>query len=68
MNILDRLPQKVRELLIMLISALFGWAADSIVDLPAPDYIIAMAGALVAWGSLNWTTLTKNYGVGSTEG
>lgn len=65
MNYLDRVPQRVRELLIMLVSALLGWAAESATTLPAPGYVVAMAGGLIGWASLNWTTLTRQYGVGA---
>ena len=65
MNWLDRLPQRVRELLIMLISALLGWAAEAVTTLDIPGYVIAMASGCIGWAALNWTTLTKQYGVGA---
>lgn len=65
MNVLDRLPVRVRELVIMLVSALLGWAAESVTSLDVPGYVVAMASGCIGWAALNWTTLTKQYGVGS---
>lgn len=62
---LDRIPTKIRELLIMLISALLGWAAEAITTLDVPGYIVAMASGVLGWAALNWTTLTRKYGVGT---
>ena len=67
LNWLDRVPVKVRELIIMLVAALLGWAADSVQTIDAPGYIIAMAGGIVGWAALNWTTLTRKYGVGQDD-
>jgi uncharacterized membrane protein YeaQ/YmgE (transglycosylase-associated protein family) len=65
MNYLDRLPQRIRELLIMLVSALLGWAAEAVTTLNVPGYVVAMASGVIGWAALNWTTLTRQYGVGS---
>ena len=67
MNYLDRLPQRIRELLIMLVSALLGWAAEAVTTLAVPGYIVAMASGIIGWAALNWTTLTRQYGVGSDQ-
>ena len=67
MNILDRVPQRIRELIIMLISALLGWAAEAVTTLNVPGYVIAMASGIIGWAALNWTTLTKQYGVGQEQ-
>ena len=67
MNWLDRVPQKIRELIIMLISAILGWAAEAVTTLDIPGYVIAMASGCIGWAALNWTTLTKAYGVGSVS-
>ena len=62
---LDRLPVRVRELLIMLVAALLAWAADAVTTLNVPGYIIASVSGVIGWAALNWTTITRKYGVGA---
>ena len=51
----------------MLVSALLGWAAEAVTTLAVPGYVVAMASGIIGWAALNWTTLTRQYGVGSDQ-
>lgn len=61
---LDRIPAVYRHLIIMLIAAVLGWAADRIPELGLDPMVASLAGVLVATAILWITPLTRQYGVG----
>lgn len=67
MSFLDRLPQNIRELVLLLVSALLGYASDNVQFIPAPGYVVAMATGVLGWLAMNLTTITNHYGIGSKK-
>lgn len=65
----DSLPVPVRDLLLLVVPVLLGWAGDSLVPWlsdqhPALSYALAaLVSALTAW----LTPVVRQYGVGSAK-
>ena len=61
---LDRIPAPMRHLIIMLIAALLGWAADNVAHLNLDPIVASLAGVVIGTAILWITPLTRQYGVG----
>lgn len=64
---LDKLPAPVRHSALMLISALVGWALESIPTLDLSVGQAAIAGVILTQIAAYITPLTKQYGVASND-
>lgn len=61
---LDRIPAVYRHLIIMLIAAILGWAADNVANLGLDPLVASLLGVVIGTAILWITPLTRQYGVG----
>lgn len=70
-GVLDRMPQSVRDALLMFIGSLLSWASVAATGVTVPGNPVATgvlasaAASLVGTVALRWTKFTKRYGNGS---
>jgi hypothetical protein len=72
-GILDRMPQSVRDALLLFVGALLSWASIAAAGVTVPGNPLATgvfasaAVSLAGTATLRWTKFTKQYGSGSED-
>ena len=65
---LDKIPAEARHALIMLLAAVLGWASDNVLNLGLNPLLASLLGVVVGTLVLWVTPLTRQYGIGKSDG